>query len=59
MVLSTRPLSTRHEVEDERAAQDFLHEKGWTDGLPVIPPPGAGPGLSSDDIKTTMRHAGA
>jgi len=38
MVLSTRPLSTRHEVEDERAAQDFLHEKGWTDGLPVIPP---------------------
>jgi hypothetical protein len=38
MVLSTSPLSTRHEVEDERAAQDFLHEKGWTDGLPVIPP---------------------
>ena len=38
MVLSTGPLSTRHEVRDERAAQDFFHEKGWTDGLPVIPP---------------------
>ena len=38
MVLSTRLLSTRHEVDDERAAQDFLHEKGWTDGLPVIAP---------------------
>ena len=38
MVLSTTLLSTRHEVEDERAVQDFLHEKGWTDGLPVMPP---------------------
>ncbi len=38
MVFSTRLLSTRHEVEDERAALDVLHEKGWTDGLPVVPP---------------------
>ena len=38
MVMSTRLLSTRHEVENESAAQDFLHGKGWTDGLPVIAP---------------------
>src|SRR5438094_10511978 len=38
MVSSSTLLSTRYEVEDERAAQDFFHEKGWTDGLPVIAP---------------------
>lgn len=38
MISSTRFLSTTYELKDERAAQDFLHEKGWTDGLPVIPP---------------------
>ena len=38
MLLSTRLLSTRHEVEDERAAQELFHAKGWSDGLPVVAP---------------------
>src|SRR2546428_2712130 len=38
VVSSTTLLSTRYEIEDEQAAQDFFHEKGWTDGLPVIAP---------------------
>ena len=38
MVLRSRLVSTRHEVTDERAAQDLFHEKAWADGLPVIPP---------------------
>ena len=30
--------STRHEVADMMAAQEFYHSRGWTDGLPVVPP---------------------
>jgi hypothetical protein len=30
--------STRHGVDDFAAAQELLHERGWTDGLPVVPP---------------------
>ena len=30
--------STVHETEDVFAAQEFFHGRGWTDGLPVVPP---------------------
>ena len=30
--------SAIHEAEDFLAAVDYCHAKGWTDGLPVIPP---------------------
>src|SRR5262249_40386555 len=30
--------SRMHEVEDFAAAQEFFHSRGWTDGLPVVPP---------------------
>ena len=40
MQLSIKPplTSTVHEVEDFAAAQEFFHSRGWTDGLPVVPP---------------------
>jgi hypothetical protein len=38
LVSSARLVSTRYEVDNERAAEDLLHERGWTDGLPVIVP---------------------
>ncbi len=30
--------STEYEVEDDEAAIEFFHRRGWTDGLPIIPP---------------------
>lgn len=30
--------STTHEVDDALDAIEFCYEKGWTDGLPVVPP---------------------
>ena len=30
--------SKRFRVDDLAAAVDFCFERGWTDGLPVIPP---------------------
>jgi hypothetical protein len=30
--------SSRHEAADFLAAQELFHERGWTDGLPVVPP---------------------
>lgn len=30
--------SKRYTVDDARAAQEFFHSRGWTDGLPVVPP---------------------
>ncbi len=30
--------SRRFEVDDVHAAQEFFHSRGWTDGLPVVPP---------------------
>ena len=30
--------STRYDVADVSAAVDFYFDKGWTDGLPVVPP---------------------
>ena len=30
--------STRYDVTDMSAAVDFYFDKGWTDGLPVVPP---------------------
>ena len=30
--------SRRHTVDDNHAAQEYFHSRGWTDGLPVVPP---------------------
>ena len=30
--------SKRYTIEDPGAAQEFFHSRGWTDGLPVVPP---------------------
>jgi hypothetical protein len=30
--------SRRYVVDDFTAAQEFLHSRGWTDGLPAVPP---------------------
>jgi hypothetical protein len=30
--------SKRYVMEDPAAVQEFLHSRGWTDGLPVVPP---------------------
>jgi hypothetical protein len=40
MQLSLKPalLAKIYEVEDFAAAQELYHSKGWTDGLPVVPP---------------------
>jgi hypothetical protein len=38
-VLTKPALSSKaYDVEDFAAAQEFYHSKGWTDGLPVVPP---------------------
>ena len=36
--VKTALASRTHEVEDFAAAQEFFHSRGWTDGLPVVPP---------------------
>jgi len=39
MTLSTQPLqSAAHELDDALDANEFYQEKGWTDGLPIVPP---------------------
>ena len=30
--------STRYEIDEGPASQEFFHSRGWTDGLPVVPP---------------------
>jgi hypothetical protein len=35
---SSRLTSKAHEVEDFAAAQELFHSRGWTDGLPIVPP---------------------
>ena len=30
--------SRRHTIEDLAAAQEYCHSRGWTDGLPIVPP---------------------
>ena len=35
---STELQSTRYQVSDTAAAIEFYYSKGWTDGLPVVPP---------------------
>ena len=30
--------SRRYEVESLEAVQEFFHHRGWTDGLPIVPP---------------------
>ena len=37
--MSQKPLSAEQlEVEDVYAAIELYYERGWTDGLPVVPP---------------------
>jgi hypothetical protein len=36
--VKTALASRAHEVDDFAAAQEFFHSRGWTDGLPVVPP---------------------
>ncbi|MEM8925219.1 MAG: hypothetical protein AAGD35_17080 [Actinomycetota bacterium] len=36
-----RLASRRFELDDPMAAQEFFHSRGWTDGLPVVPPTAA------------------
>src|SRR5262247_4000657 len=40
MRLAQTPVLTSkvYDVADFSAAQEFYHSKGWTDGLPVVPP---------------------
>ena len=35
---SANPQSQAYEVSDTAEAIEFYYEKGWTDGLPVVPP---------------------
>ncbi|HEX6265334.1 MAG TPA: hypothetical protein VFZ81_00385, partial [Burkholderiales bacterium] len=30
--------SRRYKLEDPAGVQEFFHSRGWTDGLPVVPP---------------------
>ena len=30
--------SKRFKLDDALAAQEFFHGRGWTDGLPIVPP---------------------
>ena len=36
--MATELQSTRYDVADTAAAVEFYFDKGWTDGLPVVPP---------------------
>ena len=36
-----RLASRRYDIADMMAAQEFFHRRGWTDGLPVVPPTAA------------------
>jgi hypothetical protein len=38
MVMTARISSQRYAVEDFQQALDLCYSKGWTDGLPVVPP---------------------
>lgn len=31
-------VSNRHVLDDPALAQEFFHSRGWTDGLPIVPP---------------------
>ena len=35
---TARLASRRFNLEDLLAAQEFFHSRGWTDGLPIVPP---------------------
>lgn len=42
--MSTAPMSAhqlvsqRHQLDDVSEVQEFFHSRGWTDGLPIVPP---------------------
>jgi hypothetical protein len=42
--------SSRHTAADFAAAQELFHERGWTDGLPVVPPTEAAVHACLDEV---------
>ena len=49
-------LSMRHDVGDIMAAQEFFHSRGWTDGLPVVPPDAASVRACLDWVMLPPNH---
>jgi len=54
---ATGLVSNTHEVEDAFAANELFQSKGWTDGLPIVPPTADGVrafldagGVTPDDV---------
>ena len=43
--------SKSYDVEDFAAVQEFFHSKGWTDGLPVVPP-------TATEVEACLQWAG-
>ena len=39
--MSTPLASQRYTLDDPADAQEFFHSRGWTDGLPIVPPTAA------------------
>ena len=48
--------STIHDTEDVFAAQELFHARGWTDGLPVVPPSEAAVRACLDDALLAPDH---
>ena len=46
--------SKRHVVADDADAVEFCHARGWTDGLPVIPPTADRVRAMLDAVQITM-----
>ena len=48
--------STVHETDDIFAAQELFHGRGWTDGLPVVPPTEAAVRACLEDVALPPDH---
>lgn len=48
--------SSLHETPDFFAAQELFHERGWTDGLPVVPPTAQGVGACLEAAAMPPAH---
>ena len=48
--------SRRHEIGDVLDVQEFLHGRGWTDGLPVVPPTADAVGSCLDWVAMPPDH---
>ena len=48
--------STIHETDDIFAAQELFHGRGWTDGLPVVPPTEAAVRTCLEDVALPPDH---